>query len=141
MIIPLIPFYFIFSGTRIGYILGISLIYLIPVALLFTRLAVLTMNGLWRDSFNNKFFFLLCVTFAPFWAVILRGYPDISGLIFILISVIVCIEFDLTKRVEYKLILSLAFCFWLTFLFRRWYAYTIVSLCVSLPFLNYFFAQ
>lgn len=81
---------------------------------------------------------MLCLSFWPFWGVVLRGFPDIASLIFVLVCALVCSLKDLSVKLTFKYILILGISFWLIFLFRRWYAYTLLSIFISLPTLNYF---
>lgn len=136
ILLPLMPFYFLFSGSRVGYVTGITLVYFIPFVYLFARFAK---DCLGIEKKTVAIVFLLtCLTFSPFWRTILRGFPDIAGLIFVLILTIICTKYDLSKKVELKLTLIIGLNLWLIFFFRRWYAYTIISLSISLPLLNYF---
>lgn len=138
IIIPLLPFNYIFSGTRLGYILSIFVIYFIPISFLFAKASsiILLKDSTTKLGFNI-FFFLFCLFFWPFWGVIFRGFPDIASLIFILICLILCFKKDLSVQISLNYIIIIGVSFWLIFLFRRWYAYTLVSMGLSLPIFNY----
>lgn len=135
-ILPLLPFYWLPLETRFSYILAICLVYFFPLIILFNK--IINIEFLEKSNKFNWFFICTILFFSPFWSVILRGFPDISGLICVVVAVMISAKTDLGKYINLKICLSLASCIWMAFLFRRWYAYTIVSLFISLPFLNYY---
>jgi hypothetical protein len=110
--------------------------YLFPTVILFHLLCK-------RFSDNHSFGWLLlsCIlplTFVAFWAPTLKGYPDISGLIPIIAALLYVSSSDFGDKVKIKKALVTGLLLWSPFLLRRWYAYTVVSLYISLPVLNYF---
>lgn len=131
----LYPFSLIPLPSRSAYILSLVITYLLPVCLFVSCIA--------RAFAANKtaialFTFTFALTFTPFWAPVLRGYPDISGLIPILLVVIYSMKHDLSGKFHFRDALSIGFLLWLPFLLRRWYAYTIVILYGTLPVFNYY---
>ncbi|KES10498.1 hypothetical protein SASC598O02_009600 [Snodgrassella alvi SCGC AB-598-O02] len=137
-ILILTIFKFLPISSRLAYILAINLIYLFPIALIFALLQK-------KISNTNKVVgsqildYILVITFVPFWVSSLRGFPDLCGLFFIILSIYYVISIDLTQKIDLKNSIKIGLCLWLAFLLRRWYAYTIVSLYVTLPFLNIFY--
>ncbi|WP_312109643.1 hypothetical protein [Pantoea septica] len=125
--------------SRLLYIELINIAYFIPVLFLFNWII-----KLFHDEKDKKNFFSDIITifmpvfFVAFWAPSLKGYPDISGLIFVLMSVILSCKIDLSSRIKIAAPIMLGLCLWGPFLFRRWYAFTVVSLYFSLPLLNYY---
>lgn len=121
--------------SRLSYIISNTVLYIIPCAVLYHHI----MKAL---SYNKKFplYISLClfVTYSSIWIPTLRGYPDIIGFLPILISLIIILKVDFSKKVYIKYILIIAFLLYAPFLFRRWYAHTIISMYLSFPVLNYF---
>ena len=123
-----------FSNSRRTYILGISLLYLLPVVLLFSYCCRLFCS--FKSKYCTCVILILAVTFVPFFGPTLRGYPDISGLIPIIGVIILLCKVDFSKQVSrYSLLVGALL--WCPFLLRRWYAYTIISLYLSLPIFSY----
>jgi len=121
--------------SRLAYILSLFFCYFIPSVVIFS-LICRRFSG--DFSLTAKALSLLLVaTFSAFWAPTLRGYPDICGLIFIMLSVLYCANNDLSIPKKVKQGIILGGMLWAPFLMRRWYAYTIVSLYLSLPVLNF----
>lgn len=128
-------FYVLPLSPRLSYILSLFIVYFLPVVILFSFI----FSNL--NTTNKKLSLFIGVlfpaTFVAFWSPTLRGYPDISGFFFILLSVFVCIKNDLASKVDWKKAVLIGIALWAPFLLRRWYAYTIVSLYFSLPVLNF----
>ncbi|CAO96994.1 Conserved hypothetical protein [Erwinia tasmaniensis Et1/99] len=129
-------FYLFHLPSRLSYITSLAVMYLFPTVILFHLLCK-------RFSDNNSFTWLLltCIlplTFVEFWAPTMKGYPDISGLIPIIAALLYVSKNDLGDKVRIKKALVTGLLLWSPFLLRRWYVYTIVSLYLSLPVLNYF---
>ncbi len=124
-------------NSRLAYILSIVIVYLIPSVIMFSVLC--RRFGDYQSLTDKVMALTLAVTFSAFWAPTLRGYPDICGLLFVIGSVLYCINFDMGAQRRVKKALMLGFLLWAPFLMRRWYAYTVVTLYISLPVLNYLF--
>ena len=129
-------FYLFNLPSRLSYITSLAVMYLFPTVILFHLLCK-------RFSDNHSFGWLLlsCIlplTFVAFWAPTLKGYPDISGLIPIIAALLYVSSSDFGDKVKIKKALVTGLLLWSPFLLRRWYAYTVVSLYISLPVLNYF---
>lgn len=135
----LFPFYWLFGGGRVSYILGIALLYLFPASCLTVYLfqKIFMANERIMPSVYGPVIFAAFL-FVPFWGPTLRGYPDIVGIIPISVAIILVLSSDFTQRPIYKKAIILGLLLWAPFLFRRWYAYTIISLYLTLPLLNYF---
>lgn len=132
----------IFSGlpfsSRMSYILSLSVFYYIPVILLFSYIYYNFIASSERKFSDLVISLLLPATFVAFWIPILAGYPDICGLVFVLLALLYQFKFDIGNKIYIKKMLVLGILLWSPFLLRRWYAYTVVSLYISLPILNYF---
>lgn len=122
--------------SRTSYIVSLFYLYYIPlVFILFYFIKAITdLTGM----YGKLVILLLISTYVPFWAPTLRGYPDLCGLVFIVFSVFLTIRKDFTSGLNIKYAVLLGLCLWAPFVMRRWYAYTIVSLYLTLPLLNYF---
>ncbi|WP_455813017.1 hypothetical protein [Pseudomonas graminis] len=123
-------------SSRLAYISSLFICYFIPTVLLFSSLVRLAGND---KSFSARLISLIIpATFTAFWVPTLRGFPDICGLIFIIWSVIYCTRHDFSLKITFRQAAKLGLLLWAAFLLRRWYAFTIVSLYISLPVFNYF---
>ena len=129
------PFYYFGAASRLTYILSLQLVYFIPVVLLFYKAAQCCVVK--RSSAVNAIIIMMAGSYVAFWAPTLKGYPDISGLIGILLAIILIVKTPLTGKIDWKMALLAGICLWSAFLFRRWYAFTVVSLYLTLPILNY----
>lgn len=122
--------------SRTLYILSITVTYIPLLALIATK----TIEYIFRE--NRDYFlltgiFFLFLFFPSFWSPTVIGYPDVLGLIFISFSIYITLSTDFSREGCLKNVVMLGVTLWLVFLTRRWYAYTVVSLYISLPFLNY----
>lgn len=123
-------------SSRLSYILSLFTFYFVPAAIMFS---LLCRQFTRVDTPVIKVLsFMLAATFSAFWAPALRGYPDICGLAFVILSVYYCTKKDFGLHLAVKNALLLGLILWMPFLLRRWYAYTIVSLYVSLPVMSFF---
>lgn len=122
-------------SPRLSYILSLFVIYFIPVVILFSL--VFAKYDIKDKKLATFLGILLPATFVAFWSPTLRGYPDISGFFFVLLSVFICTKHDLALKIDWKKAILVGMVLWAPFLLRRWYAYTVVSLYFSLPVLNF----
>ncbi|TKI05756.1 hypothetical protein [Martelella alba] len=132
----LFPFYLLLGAGRLSYILGLTLVYLSLVCLL--------LSGLMKRVYdNNRFIACFCMMaaalYVPFWRPSLRGYPDIIGLLPVLAAVLLVFNASLSHRFCAKKAIWLGILLWAPFLFRRWYAYTVVTLYITLPILAFLY--
>lgn len=126
-------FSYITSTARNIFILTTVVFYFFPFCFVFLNL----FGEFVKEEKTKMLVFSLIISATPFIKPILIGYPDIVGLIFVLLSIILCLKKDLSK-IDVKNIVLLGILLYLPFMFRRWFAYTIVSLFLTLPLLNYF---
>ncbi|WP_227521339.1 hypothetical protein [Raoultella sp. T31] len=137
-IIALIPFNYLPTGNREAYILGVYILYLLPFAYIAMRLFT-SAAGL--DKKYQPYVFIFIASFIPFVTPTLRGYPDIVGMIPLSLCCLILFKVDILNYRGYRFILlaiAVGVLLWLPFAFRRWYAYSVVSLFITLPFLNTF---
>jgi hypothetical protein len=131
----LFPFYYLPLSSRYAYILGLTLCYLLPVVVL-VQLTMQRFAG-YQSRGWVLFIALVTVCYAPFWKPTLRGLPDVVGLIPLIMVVIYGLGQDFASKLSFKKIFLTGLLLWMPFLLRRWYAYTIVSVYLTLPLLNY----
>ncbi|QRM28278.1 hypothetical protein [Microvirga sp. VF16] len=129
----LLPFSLTFGYARVGYILGVALTYFVPVALLSATAAYLTVQPKSKQTFAFVAFSMFAGLYVPYWTPTLLGFPDIVGLIPLALAYIVIRTTGLGYRVRPGVALLLGALIWMPFLFRRWYAFTIVALALSAP--------
>lgn len=126
-------------SSRLLFIELLNLLYLVPVIYLFH---ILCINFTEKNRTDNLLWHLttlfIPLFFVPFWAPSLKGYPDISGLIFVLAAVILSAKVNFSSKVTLAMPVLLGLILWGPFLFRRWYAFTVVSLYFSIPLFNYY---
>src|SRR5476649_213922 len=132
----LFPFYLILGAGRFSYILGLVLVYLSAVCIIIS----LFFKRLYSNNFQITLLALiLSVMYVPFWRPSLRGYPDIAGLIPMLGAILLVMRGSFSLRLSVKKSLFLGLMLWAPFLLRLWYAYSILTLYFTLPFLVYFY--
>ena len=137
-VIALIPFNYLPIGNREAYILGVYILYFLPFAYIAMRLFA-TAAGV--DNKYQPYIFVFLASFIPFVTPTLRGYPDIIGMIPLSLCCLILFKVNILKYQGARFVLlaiAMGVLLWLPFAFRRWYAYSVVSLFVTLPFLNTF---
>lgn len=137
-IISLIPFNYLPIGNREAYILGVYILYLLPFAYIAMRLFAVAAGV---DKKYQPYVFVFLASFIPFITPTLRGYPDIIGMIPLSLCCLILFKVNILNYRGYRFVLlaiAMGVLLWLPFAFRRWYAYSVVSLFITLPFLNTF---
>ncbi len=131
---------FSLETNRITYLLLLNLCYLVPVIWLFYGLlrSTLLKNV---ENYVHILSIVLITFFTSFWVPSLRGMPDIIGIIFVILSTYWVINRNFTLKITPINALILGVLLYAPFLLRRWYAYTVVTLYLTLPVLNYFYYQ
>lgn len=130
-IAPLMPFYLLFGGSRTSYILSTSILYLLPAALIATRLAYISTINQRKCYVFYYFSLLLAILYTPFWAPTLRGYISIGGLIPLGLAVIIIIKSEYLTRSSLKEAALIGALLYASFLFRRWYAPSVIAIVIS----------
>ena len=130
MAIPML----VLGEARLVYVLSIVNIFAIPAAigLAAASRAIATNAGCLQTKSLSFLVPLVLFVFPPFWVPILRGYPDIGGLVFV--SAIMLLYFrqppQLLKTGE---LIVCGVLLALLVLFRRWYAFWASSFIMLLP--------
>jgi hypothetical protein len=132
--IPLTIPMMLFGETRLIYILSIVNIYAIPAAYVLTAATTAIAKSA-RFPHLEILHFLVpfaLLTLPAFWVPILRGYPDVGGVV--LISGILFFYFrNQPKRLENGESIVCGVLLAALLLFRRWYGFWAVSFMVLLP--------
>lgn len=124
------------QNHRQSYIQTILLFYFMPFAALFVAIfSKITRVSHWKDLLLPS---MLVFTNMALIGPLLRGFPDVGGMIFIECAILLAMVNDYSESISVKKSIQLGAVLWGAFLFRRWYAYTVVALYVSLPIFNYF---
>ncbi|AZO17352.1 hypothetical protein EJ069_23105 [Mesorhizobium sp. M2A.F.Ca.ET.043.05.1.1] len=122
-VLPLFPFYVLFGPGRIAYVSAVALMYLLPTAVIATAI----FHRLAKNPVAElTSIFVMALTFVPFWAPTLRGMLDIVGLVFLGLATLLLFKSEYLRHRPVRNGLLLGLMIWLPFLFRRWYAYSIV---------------
>jgi len=136
-VLALQPFSFLFTDSRLGYIVAIAVTYLVPAAFITAYLATLLARGPnvrpMSATCSNTYLPLLALalTFPPFWTPSLRGFPDVVGLIPLGLAATIAVTTDFAAKVAVKRAILFGLLLWACFLLRRWYAYAVVALVAS----------
>lgn len=119
---PLAPFAWMAGGGRLPYISAVTSLYLVPAVLLLASL-VARQQGDRRVWLPAAFTILLA---HPLWVPVLRGYPDVVGLL--IIALLLQLNFrhpDVQPSIQRALLTAALLC--LLVVMRRWYAFWVVS--------------
>jgi hypothetical protein len=127
-ILPLVPLGWLFGTGRLSYILAITNVYLVPAALV---LGLLTQR-LFRPYSPGRPFSLFALSTVSIlmlhvlWTAVLRGYPDVVGIVVIGGILLLHFEKPLAEQGLDRLATTgLLLC--LLVLLRRWYAFWVVG--------------
>lgn len=123
--IPLLPFYWALGGERVVYISAVVAIYLFPAAYIATQIA---REGRTLAGPPAALTLFAALSFTPFWAPTLRGYVDIAGLVPLGLAALLLLKTDFLTRADRKTAICFGLLLWCPFLFRRWYAFSIIAL-------------
>ena len=136
-ILLLIPFYLVFNTSRIGYILGSCLLYVVPsiiLSIILTKKMILKND---EQNENNKIILTLFICIVSFlytrwWSPTLRGLPDIIAVIPLAIAGILSLKFSFIEKQKIYVPVIIGFLMYLCFLFRRYFIYAIIGFYVAL---------
>lgn len=124
--ITLAPLMSWFGESRVVYITGIVVFYLLPCA----GLCTLVINRIIPlQRWEWSLVFTACATLPVFWRAALAGYPDIGGIAIALVAILLIIG-DLGYR-KWTTACYLGVTLALTFLFRRHLVYCIIPLMAA----------
>ncbi len=121
----LLPFYFLFGPSRLSYICGILITFLIPTCILSAYL-VSRMSG----NYKKELFipaFLSALLYTLYWSPTLRGYISIGGLLFLGGAILIAINTRFLSQATISKSIAFGTLLWASFLFRRWYSPSIIA--------------
>lgn len=119
--------------SRKAYVLTTAAIYFIPLCYFYVKFFDVFSPG----NLTRIVLFACIVTATPITRGMMMGQPDLCGILAIMILLVYCIRTDFSKfKMSHGIICGIML--FLPFVFRRWYAYTIVSLYITIPFFNMF---
>ncbi len=123
VVLPLIPFIYIFGNQRIVYILSINLVYLLPFSLLLGAIAtkLIPVHSRWIFWSTVAIALLIPMTWSPS----LRGYPDIGATLFILLAILVYLQ-NIRLTPWWK-IPVIGLCLGISIVLRRHFAYSAMA--------------
>lgn len=99
-VLPLLPFYYLFGETRLGFTLAIANMYMLPSMLITLYLSDKVISA-YRDYTDTLVFWLVFITILismPLWIPTLRGYPDILGTILIGLILLIYLGTPIEKQ-------------------------------------------
>ncbi len=141
-IIFLLPFYLLFGGTRLSYIISMTVCYVVPSIILTWYMLKTIFNTLYRDVIDQKLFYvwmlLLIFTYSRYWSPTLRGLSDISIICPIILSFIIVYKHRFDKKQNLITLSLLGFLIYLPFLFRRWCIYVVIAFYISMFLIDLF---
>ena len=126
----------LFFGTdRIIYTLSLAICYFLSLCWF---IPTMFLKMTYRDSSPPPVQLWLClgvttILYIPFWKTLLIYLPDMVGLLPLLAAIYIAMTTNISERIFTKRMLLLGFCLYLSFLFRRWYAFSIVTFYLAYP--------
>lgn len=134
------PFGILLGTSRVVYISTLVGLYLIPLCGLLAALINFIDANVTTARKNFLIWFIIAVSYPSLWFPTLRGAPDIVGLI-PFVAAIWLITKHPTDRIRLWPYIFLGLLLWAPFLFRRWYVYSVLALCVTSPFLSLYLSS
>lgn len=88
--LPLIPFFLLFGNSYLVYVLGLTIVYLLPFALTMGAIAAQLIPVYANEVLASTA--LITVLLSPNWVTIFQGYPDISATLVISLTLWVALN-------------------------------------------------
>jgi len=108
---------------------AIAALYVVPVAFIAARLTVAKRDG--AAPATSLLAIFAALTFPTFWNSSLRGMIDVAGLVPLALAALLVLKTHYLTRASWKSALAFGFLLWMTFLFRRWYAFAIIAFATA----------
>ncbi|MEG3845549.1 hypothetical protein QT971_00930 [Microcoleus sp. herbarium19] len=121
--LPLVPFILLFGESRLTYILGVSLIYVLPFRLLLGAISAKLIPVYPRLVFWSTVLLSLLIPMS--WIPTLRGYLDTGGGVFVSLAILVYLQ-DVKLKSWWRIPL-IGFFLAAAVLFRRHFAYSAIA--------------
>lgn len=126
---------FLTGNSREAFLASLFVIYFVPFAIIFGRFASDFVGRLYAVHLPPLAFSLLALSSMPIWSTLLRGEPDVAGMIAMVLAV--GAVFNLRgDRVYLGRALLIGLSIWAAFLARRWYAFGIMPIALFAPLLT-----
>ncbi len=126
-IVPLLPFVLAFGDSRIVYITGVVLAYVVPLALLCGAIATRLISYSPRPVFWSTVVLALLTPLV--WIPSLRGFPDTGGAVLMLLAVWIYLH-DLQLRRWWQIV-GIGIAIAAAILFRRPFAYNAIAFILA----------
>lgn len=120
------PFYWIGKTSYKSFIFGIFLFCYIPA---FAVMAAYINKKLKNSSLNMTLYIL--ATTPIFWYTTALGYPDIFSIGLFVAGLLITCKYKLSEKIPVKILLLISTIFYLSFLFRRWLIFVVISYLLS----------
>ncbi|RPJ61904.1 MAG: hypothetical protein EHM23_05305, partial [Acidobacteria bacterium] len=130
--LPLLPFFWVSGGTRMGFILGLVLVYLVPFCLVMGAVATRLFSASPRPTFWLTAWITLLT--PPVFASAMRGYPDLGSALLVGLAVYLFLG-DTRLRIRGH-IFQLALLLALATLLRRSYVFATAAFFGSMAGLH-----
>lgn len=134
ILVPLLPFYVLFGGSRLPFIIGIVTVYLVPTVLFIARMSYLEAVSKTSPSRGWVSVWIAAFLYTPFWAATLRGLPDIAGCFTLAAATYFLWRSKFLTREPVISGICVGVCLWSAFMLRRWYAYGAMGIMLSAAF-------
>lgn len=129
----LAPVRILLGPGRLPYILAITNIFVLPSAVLFSVIVQkLTSSPDQKNSFLAVVLTLSTVLLFPqFWFPVLFGYPDVAGVVVILIILLLIMTKPFEKMGIFPALIVLGLLLSLLVMMRRWYTFWVISFFIA----------
>lgn len=128
-IAPLLPLYILFGLSRAVYVMGIVALYFIPACLVMAKITESAIGDRPQSSAGLGIFTVFAAFLSwPLWIAALRGMPDVVGLIPLGVATLIVLRTNFLSEATWKTGAIVGALIWSTFLLRRWYAFSCVTL-------------
>lgn len=132
-LIFILPFYYFYKSSRMGYIEAIAIIYCIPaIIIIYSIIVNIVVKKMHKESRRLicGITFFMCATFTYIWGPVMIGFTDIVGLIPLMLAYYIMLKNDM-KDISVKQSLIIGLLLYCSFMFRRWYAFGVVAFYIS----------
>ncbi len=126
--LPLVPWLLAFGDSRLAFVLGLALLYLVPLTLAVGALAARLVPGGGRATFWLATGLALLVPMT--WVPTLRGFPDSGAAALVVLATLVFLEDDRLR--EPRTLLKVGGLLGLAVVFRRHFAYAVVAFLLAI---------
>lgn len=123
------------GDSREAFLASLFVIYFIPFSLLFGHFASNFAEKLYSVRLSPLAYSLLSLSCMPIWTTLLRGEPDVAGMIAMVLAVGAIFNLR-ADQVYLGRALLIGLSIWAAFLARRWYAFGVMPIALCAPLLT-----